>query len=306
MKYSILVACYNAEKYIARCINSLLNQNQELCEIVVLDDGSTDSSYEILKTYKNKIRLYKQKNQGPSATRNKLIDLAKGKYFMFVDADDYIKSNTIEIIDRNLNKDIDLLKFNYEEAIGDKNTYTSTDFDSHVVDGSKAIDMLLDSRIIFDMACTYVINKDYFKKSKYAFETGKYHEDFGLIPRMIFKAKKVKLINDILYTYYQSEDSITRTTNEKMEFKKAMDILYFFNEYIQDNVGDSLMSYAANAVFLKYKKLDGDYKKVYRKEITKHQVYKYLLNDNNKRKLKKIYYTCLFKRGWLSWPKLVL
>ena len=298
MKYSILVACYNAEKYIARCINSILNQDFKDYEIVVLDDGSKDKSYELLKTYKDKIRLYKQKNMGPSATRNKLISLAKGKYFMFVDADDYIKSNTLSVIDSYLTKEVDLLKYNYEESLNDKPTAISTNFRNDIVDGKKAIDLLLESKIIFDTACTYVINKKYFDNAKYSFEEGKFHEDFGLIPRMIYKAKKVVLINDVLYTYYQSEDSITRTSDEEKEFKKAMDILYFFKIYIKDNVSDSLKSYAANAVFLRYKMLNGDYKKIYKEEISKNKVYNYLLDDNYKRKLKKICYTVLFKRGW--------
>ena len=90
MKLSVIIPCYNEENYIERCVDSLLKQSYKEFEVVFVDDGSTDNTHKILKEYakKNKrIRVYKQKNAGPGAARNKGAGLARGKILVFVDAD---------------------------------------------------------------------------------------------------------------------------------------------------------------------------------------------------------------------------
>lgn len=109
-KVSIIVPVYNAEKFIDKCVNSLINQTYQNTEIILVNDGSTDSSYKILKKYSKKydnIFLYTQKNKGSGETRNRGIKLAKGDYITFVDADDYIENNYIEkLISKSKNMDI--------------------------------------------------------------------------------------------------------------------------------------------------------------------------------------------------------
>ena len=87
---SIIVPIYNAEKYLNKCIDSLVNQTKEELEFVLINDGSTDSSEDIIKSNKDKRNKYfKNKNQGIGKTRNFGIDKATGKYLMFLDSDDY-------------------------------------------------------------------------------------------------------------------------------------------------------------------------------------------------------------------------
>ena len=88
---SIIVPIYNSEKYLNKCIDSLINQTEKNIEIILVNDGSTDNSEEIIKEYKDKrIKYYKNKNQGIGKTRNFGIEQATGSYIMFVDSDDYI------------------------------------------------------------------------------------------------------------------------------------------------------------------------------------------------------------------------
>ena len=97
---SIIVPVYNVEKYLEQCLESLLNQTYKNIEIIVVNDGSTDQSLDILKKYSfkdNRIKLYSQKNQGISAARNTALEHINGKYVMFVDSDDWIEINTCEI-----------------------------------------------------------------------------------------------------------------------------------------------------------------------------------------------------------------
>jgi len=94
---SIIIPLYNAEKHIGSAIQSCINQTWKNKEIIVIDDGSTDQSYEIAKTYQSEIvQVFNQKNQGASAARNKGFSLSRGEYIQFLDADDFLSPNKIE------------------------------------------------------------------------------------------------------------------------------------------------------------------------------------------------------------------
>ena len=96
IKISVVIPVYNAEKYIGKCLDSIINQTYKNWEVICINDGSSDKSEEIIDTYKNQkynITLIKQKNMGPGAARNTGIDKANGDYIVFIDADDYIDSN---------------------------------------------------------------------------------------------------------------------------------------------------------------------------------------------------------------------
>ena len=94
---SVIVPIYNAEKYLNKCIKSLINQTKKELEFILVNDGSTDSSEEIIKSYKDKrIKYYKNENQGIGKTRNFGIDKATGKYIMFLDSDDYLVTDACE------------------------------------------------------------------------------------------------------------------------------------------------------------------------------------------------------------------
>ena len=98
---SVLIPAYNAEKTIKRCLDSLMCQTCKEFEVVIIDDGSSDNTFEIIKEYQKlncKIIAYKSENCGVSVTRQKLLEISSGDYIMFCDADDYFESNAIERI----------------------------------------------------------------------------------------------------------------------------------------------------------------------------------------------------------------
>lgn len=99
MKVSIIIPCYNSEKYIHKCMDSVINQTYTNWEVIVVDDGSSDNSYKILKEYSlknNKIKIIRQKNYGPSIARNIAMNYVNGEYIMFIDIDDYVEKNILE------------------------------------------------------------------------------------------------------------------------------------------------------------------------------------------------------------------
>lgn len=117
MTFSIIVPVYNVEKYVARCIDSLLAQTFKSYEIIIVNDGSTDCSAEIIKRYlnaENSIRYIEISNEGVSNARNIGIREAKGEYVFFVDADDFIEIDALETIANNIEEDCDILMFNYK------------------------------------------------------------------------------------------------------------------------------------------------------------------------------------------------
>ena len=146
MKLSIVVPLYNKEKYIERCLDSLLAQDlpSSEYEIIVVDDGSTDSSYSIASDYSEKhlnIKLFNQKNQGAGAARNKGLDLASGDYVYFLDADDYIASNVLNVLLTTGEKhQLEILGFKtietVDEYLPESNTQEREDFSLEVMDGT--------------------------------------------------------------------------------------------------------------------------------------------------------------------------
>jgi glycosyltransferase involved in cell wall biosynthesis len=106
LKVSIIVPIYNGSLLIGRCLDSILNQNGDYqLEVIVVDDGSTDNSAELVRSYPKSITLLDQPNQGPAAARNRGIDAASGKYLAFLDADDYwlpdFLNETVQFLEKN-------------------------------------------------------------------------------------------------------------------------------------------------------------------------------------------------------------
>ncbi len=120
---SIILPIYNVEKYLDRCMKSILKQSFKDYEIILVDDGSTDSSPILCDKYGkqlNKVKVLHKSNGGLSSARNAGLELAKGKYIFWLDSDDYISEEALSSIVKTLNKsEVDILKFNYRRQPND-------------------------------------------------------------------------------------------------------------------------------------------------------------------------------------------
>lgn len=298
-KYSIIVPVYNTEKYLDRCFSSLVSQTYSNYEIIVVNDGSTDGSMDIVEYYCNKfpslISVYNKKNSGNVAEpRNFGVEKVTGDYILFVDSDDYISENTLKIINE-ANDNYDIIAFsgsfvsNTEEYLYDFNT---TSFDK--LNGSEALVRFISNVPLFEVTCRYVYRTGFFRENKFKYQ--RLHEDFGLTPLVIAKAKSVRSISDKLYFYRQSDNSITRNSNYKRTVVRAYDMLYHFdylykefnNDKYSDKIRKILNSYIANAVIAKIRELNSKDKKAYKKELNKRKVKSLLIDDTFFRKLKKL------------------
>lgn len=297
IKYSFIVPVYNTEKYLKKCLNSLVNQTYKDFEIIVVNDGSTDKSSNIIskyqKKYKNIIVIDKE-NEGLSMARNRGVQKSSGKYIIFVDSDDYVSNKLLEEVDKKID-DSDILRFQIateDEEYTKINEYHEEEFESMC--GYDAFKYLSSYHFVEPAWC-YVIRKNYYIENKFSFKKGVYHEDFGLIPYVIYKARKVKSVDFIGYYYIQRNGSIMNNNDYKKTVKKAFDMLEQYktmrlfakNINRKNNLDDYFLSYISNSVIVKARELKKDEKKVYINELKKLNVFDGVLVNTRIRRFKK-------------------
>lgn len=297
IKYSFIVPVYNTEKYLKKCLDSLVNQTYKDFEIIVVNDGSTDKSSSIIskyqKKYKNIIVIDKE-NEGLSMARNRGVQKSSGKYIIFVDSDDYVSNKLLEEVDKKID-DSDILRFQIateDEEYIKINEYHEEGFESMC--GYDAFKYLSSYHFVEPAWC-YVIRKNYYIENKFSFKKGVYHEDFGLIPYVIYKARKVKSIDYIGYHYVQRNGSIMNNNDYKKTVKKAFDMLEQYktmrlfakNINRKNNLDDYFLSYISNSVIVKVRELKKDEKKVYINELKKLNVFDGVLVNTRIRRFKK-------------------
>jgi len=293
MKFSIIIPVYNTEKYLKRCLDSVLNQTYDNYEMIVINDGSTDNSKLVLNEYKSnsKIKIIEETNHGVSYTRNLGMEHAQGDYILFLDSDDYYELDLLETLSKNIT-DEEMLRFNYYELKNETKTSYKT-LECKNKKGKEIFKDFIESKIMIETPWMYAIKKEYM--SMYKFSINKYHEDFGLMPIMLYHCNNFSSINYTGYIYNrENEISITSYTCDDKELKKAMDTLYFFKEVKLKEKDPHLLSFYSNGAILRIKNLSGNYKKEYIKELKKEKVYNYVLTNNIKRKMKKIFLKIFF------------
>ena len=238
-KTSVIVPIYNAEKYLARCLDSILIQADENVELILINDGSTDKSEEIIKTYlgkyKSSIKYIKKENSGVANSRNVGLEKATGEYIIFVDSDDYIDKDLFKKLEQYMNQSIDIIKYKAiieteeEEEIGQ---YEGPTFDT--TSGEEAFSKLCFDDEMVDALWVYAYKRELFIKNKLKFMKDADHEDFGLIPLIILKAKTFISTNIQGYHYVQSRNSVTRTKDYTKTVKKVFDTLLHYDNMIKE------------------------------------------------------------------------
>ena len=219
---TIIVPVYNSEKYIRRCIDSILNQSYKDIEILLINDGSTDNSLKILNKYKNKysnIRVIDKKNEGVAKTRNLGIKEAKGKYIMFIDNDDFIDEDYVKTFVKEIENDS-----NCFEVIGG---YKRVDEDNNIIMTSK-VNMNDWYRYQFITPWARIYDKKFLLENDIKFLSYGIGEDFYF--NMIFneKTKKIKIIDYNGYNWFYNKESISNT--DHIGFNKDIDVLYLINK----------------------------------------------------------------------------
>ena len=255
---TVVVPIYNVEKYLCKCVESILNQTLQVDEIILVDDGSTDKSGEISDSYASKyetIKVIHQKNAGLSAARNTGIDAATKKYIAFVDSDDYIEKTMYEKLMEGLqreNADISIGGVWYEQEGGDKYSPYAPNI---IKVWSKTESLIeLNSYQYFNMSfCDAIFKRTLFEMNGYGegklrFPVGKLCEDFYLMHRIVARTERIVYTSTPFYHYVQRGNSISRNAKVNLApMDASLAQLTFYNKWFPE------LTYAAEtACFFAY------------------------------------------------------
>lgn len=220
-KISVIIPVYNVEKYLSKCLDSLINQNFSDYEIILVNDGSTDNSQQIIDKYKEKhpniIFNYLQKNKGQGAARNLGVSKARGKYICFVDSDDYVEPNFME----------ELYKFatssQYDIIVFDMYKRFENDKPKEYLKGIVKYSDSIQKNYILSLAgpCNKLIKRKVWVDNKLVFLENTIYEDLALIPTIAKYTKNIGYFEKPLYNYLIHSGS---TMNQVTYSKKLKDI----------------------------------------------------------------------------------
>ena len=235
---SIIVPVYNVEKYVERCIKSVIMQSYKNIEIILVNDGSTDGSGAICDLYKekdNRIKVIHKENGGLSDARNCGIRNSEGKYLAFIDSDDYIHSDYIKrMMEEAVEGGSDIVLCSYRKVYLD-GSYADCGAFSLSTDGKDVQNYLYNEKYnpeIFDVAWNKLYKKELFSEIWYP--VGRIHEDCGTTYRILYRAEKIMVIPDILYYYVIRDGSLKQTLNvkEKMDWcQNEKERLEFYSKH---------------------------------------------------------------------------
>lgn len=258
-KLTIIIPTYNSEKYIEKCIISILKQTYTNLEIIIIDDNSSDNTYEICqKIQKDDLRIKpirNSKNEGVSITRNLGIDIATGEYITFVDSDDYIEENLYEkLIEKIENENIDIAMCNFYMELNSIDTRNNSENKEMVLDRGK----ILDYMFLPDYYCGFVWNKiyktDIIKSNNLRFDNNIFIcEDMLFNCQYISKIEKGSYTTAKLYHYIQRTNSSYNTKyNER--WKTVIQAYEKMRQYISEqNIKNFQYSYLYALLNLKEK-----------------------------------------------------
>lgn len=256
--FSIIVPVYNTEKYIEKNMDSIMKAIDKDCEVIFVNDGSTDKSKEKImefmeklpEEYKGNFRYTEKENKGLADTKNEGIELSRGKFISVVDSDDYISEDFYKIARRYVN-DYDIIIYDvYVVFEKDKKLNYVSRAKSDWKENTK---VALMSGAISGSSCNKIIKKDLY--NKHVFPVGKQYEDTAVTPFILSETDKIKYVPYPLYYYLQREKSIVATNTLMSAYYKICENIsvvlrdenknlekykYVINEFVLDRMLDML------------------------------------------------------------------
>lgn len=213
VKVSVIIPVYNLSHWIEKCVKSVLEQTISDIEIIVVDDGSKDDSYEIVKRiqkeHSEKIVLLSQENSGQAVARNRAMDLARGKYIVFVDGDDYIDPTYLQcLLEKIESENLDCVVCGYERVNEQGNVLQKVcpDISNEMY------------QMKFLAACSKIFRLSYLREKNIRFPEGKLYEDVSFSWQVMFLSNRIGVIDCVGYKYLMREGS---SSNSKVRIEKV-------------------------------------------------------------------------------------
>lgn len=298
--FSVVVPVYNVEDYLSQCLDSLANQTFDDFEVICVNDGSTDSSSQILQEYASKdsrITIINQENKGLSGARNTAMEYVNGKYVIFLDSDDWLENNALEeLYNKVKNQNLDIVFYSMNTFQQDTGKFSQDQFGFYSVIDSNFDNDVFSYKDLIDVLFKVphaVINKmfnvKFLKNINAQFMEGLTYEDLLYFLPVFVKAKKVAIIRKPLYNYRIRSSSIS-TTGKESSFD-MFEILTLLKEdlkesnIIEECLQQWLMLEIVNLKFV-YLRLQEDYKAKFF-QLLKENYYNYQFDKVEKDSLNK-------------------
>lgn len=236
---SVIIPCYNAEKTVEKCLKSVIQQLFTDLEIIIVDDGSTDSTLKICEEFQNKderIKIITQTNYGVSKARNEGVKLATGEYVCFVDSDDWVEPNYCSELLNLLvteNADISIIEASYEDESGQV-IFEKPTSKENVFEGKRALILLLEDQVIQSHPWGKLYKTKYLKDISFP-ENLKCFEDYSTLFKIFDKAEKVVRSDEKLYHYIQLEDSLSHDLSPETAYYFYLAIVEVFSFWQNKN-----------------------------------------------------------------------
>lgn len=243
---SIIIPVYNCENYLGKCLESIINQKYSNFEVIIVDDGSTDNSFDVYNYYQEKdtrIKVIKQKNGGVSKARNVGINNSIGEYIFFIDADDTIKEDMLAIMHKSAVENDGDIVFTGFEVRGSNLRKNDTNTlkkccdgkSSTVITNEEAIIRTISTNpdeILYGYIWRNLYKAEILRENNIRFSEGiKISEDFMFIIEVLDKCKNVVIIPDELYIYNINDSSVTSKYIDTLH-----NDMYFINQWIFNNI----------------------------------------------------------------------
>ena len=239
-KISVIIPVFNVEKYLEKCLISIVDQTYSNLEIIIINDGSTDASSEVCKKFAkqdSRVLLINQKNQGLSVARNTGIRQSRGDFLVFVDGDDWVDKTFIEELYIVINKKFPSIAVcGYQEVAEDHSVISSAIPKTQTIVGQQALANLLTQQKDLDVITwNKIYSRELFIKNNITFPVKQIHEDNLTTYKLYSCAKTVAYIDKPLYYYVQRPNSITaKSANiNKATYKEraATEAIAWLKEY---------------------------------------------------------------------------
>ena len=226
---SIVIPVYNVEKYLDKCIDSLVTQTYKEIEIILVDDGSTDISGQKCEEWKTKdarIKVIHKQNSGPAATRNTGTNAATGDWILYLDSDDwYEQNNLIETLLCHASKNnSDIVCFNYRRFF--ENSQSFSDVLCHTDSEKPSVAYLVDNKIFTSSPCLKLIRRSIITENNIYFEEGVLSEDIEFNAKFLLATDKISFCEECTYIYRSRENSITTSISAK----HVNDLIYIIDK----------------------------------------------------------------------------
>ena len=247
---SIIVPVYDVERYLQKCIDSILAQTFTDFELILVDDGSPDNCPALCDAAAAKdarIRVLHQKNGGLSAARNAGLDVARGEWIGFVDSDDYIAPEMYETLYKAVQStgaDLALCDYVKVDETGALCTQTHVAVPQKSLTGRELLQKAYWTTV--QIACNKLYHRTIFAQLRYP--VGKLNEDFFVIPEICLNTQKAVVVPDVLYYYVQRGDSIMGKSRTLRHYDAAEAAQHYWNCLVENRVYETLPA-AAECTF---------------------------------------------------------